>query len=56
MKEVENISYAFVVGSLMHTCVCIRPNIEYVVGMLGRYQNNLGIKRWMAAKNIIRYL
>ena len=31
------ISYSLVVGSLMYVQVCTRPNIAFVVGMLGRY-------------------
>ena len=26
------------------------------MGLLGRYQNNLGIKHWKAAKRVLRYL
>ena len=31
------IPYSLVVGSLMYVQVCTRPNIAFVVGMLGRY-------------------
>jgi hypothetical protein len=30
-----NISYTFIVKSLMHAQVCPRPDIAFVVGMLG---------------------
>lgn len=33
-----NICYACAVKSLMNAQVCTRPDIEFVVGMLGRYQ------------------
>jgi hypothetical protein len=39
-KEMESIPYAYVVGSLMHAQICLRPDIAYAVGMLGRYQSN----------------
>ena len=45
----ENIMYASAVGSLMYAKVCTRPNNAYAVGMLGRYQNNLGLYHWKAA-------
>ncbi|KAL6316492.1 hypothetical protein AAG906_018195 [Vitis piasezkii] len=55
-KEMENISYASVVGSLMYAQVCTCPNIAYVVGMLGRYLSNPGMIHWKAAKRVMRYL
>nr|CAN74256.1 hypothetical protein VITISV_039609 [Vitis vinifera] len=37
-KEMKNIPYASTVGSLMYAQVCIRSDISYVVGMLGRHE------------------
>ena len=34
-EQMKNIPYASVVGSLMYAQVCTRPNIAYVVGVLG---------------------
>ncbi|KAK6146010.1 hypothetical protein DH2020_019879 [Rehmannia glutinosa] len=42
------------VGSLMYGQTCTRPDIIFVVGMLGRYQYNLD--HWKAAKKVLRYL
>ena len=39
----EAIPYASVVGSLMYSQICTRPDISFAVGMLGRYQSNLGL-------------
>ena len=36
-EQMKNIPYASVVGSLMYAQVCTRPDIAFVVGMLGRY-------------------
>ena len=55
-KDMESIPYASVVGSLMYLQTCTRPDISYVVGMLGRYQSNPGIDHWKAAKKVLRYL
>ena len=52
----ESIPYAYVVGSLMYLQTCTRPDISFVVGMLGRYQSNPGIDHWKAAKKVMRYL
>ena len=52
----ERITYASSVGSLMYAQTCTRPDIGFVVGMLGRYQSNPRMDHWKAAKKVIRYL
>ena len=52
----ENIPYAFVVCNLMYLQTCTKPDISFVVGMLGRYQSNSGIDHWKAANKVLRYL
>ncbi|RVW84555.1 Retrovirus-related Pol polyprotein from transposon TNT 1-94 [Vitis vinifera] len=39
-KDMERFPYASAVGSLMYAQVCTRPDIAYIVGMLGRYLSN----------------
>jgi Reverse transcriptase (RNA-dependent DNA polymerase) len=41
-SEMKNIPYASVVGSLMYAQTGTRPDISFVVGMLGRFQSNQG--------------
>ena len=36
--------------------MCTRLDIAYAIGVLGRYQSNLGIDHWKAAKKVMRYL
>jgi len=55
-KEMDNISYASLVGSLMYAQTCIKLNISFAIGMLGRYQSNFGLFHWRVAKKILRYL
>ena len=55
-EQMKNILYAFAVGSLMYAQVCTRPDIAFVVRMLGRYQSNPGLDHWKAAKKVMRYL
>ena len=55
-KEMQKIPYASVVGSLMYAQVCTRPDIAFIVGVLGRYLNNPGMQHWKAAKRVMRYL
>eukprot|EP00253_Pinus_taeda_P005872 PITA_05872 len=39
-EQMKNIPYTSVVRSLMYAQVCTRPDIAFVVGMLGRYQSD----------------
>ncbi|XP_040872116.1 secreted RxLR effector protein 161-like [Glycine max] len=55
-KQMENIPYASIVGSLMYAQTCTRPDISFAVGMLGRYQSNPVLDHWKAAKKVLRYL
>ncbi|RVW94614.1 Retrovirus-related Pol polyprotein from transposon TNT 1-94 [Vitis vinifera] len=55
-EQMKNIPYASAVESLMYAQVYTRPDIAFVVGMLGRYQSNPGMDHWKAAKKMMRYL
>ena len=55
-EHMKNIPYASVVGSLMYAWVCTRPDIAFVVRVLGRYQSNPGLDHWRATKKVMRYL
>ncbi|KAM1106675.1 hypothetical protein ACFX2B_003487 [Malus domestica] len=48
--------YASLVGSLMYATICTRPDIAFIVGMLGRFQANPGEAHWISTKNVLRYL
>ena len=55
-EQMKNVPYASAVKILMYAQVYTRPDIAFVVGMLGRYQSNPGIDHWRAAKKVMRYL
>ncbi|WKA03349.1 hypothetical protein VitviT2T_021464 [Vitis vinifera] len=55
-EQMKKIPYASAVGSLMYAQTCTRPDISFVVGMLGRYQSDPGFEHWKAAKKVMRYL
>jgi hypothetical protein len=38
IDQMKSVPYASAVGSLMYAQVCTRPNLAFVIGMLGRYQ------------------
>ena len=52
IEEMQKIPYTSAVGSLMYPQVCTRPNIAFIVGMLGRYMSNPGVNHWKAAKRV----
>ena len=52
----ENVPYAQVVGCLMYAMTSTRPDICHAIGLISRYQFNLGKVYWQAIKIIFRYL
>ena len=55
-KQIKNIQYASTVGSIMYAHVCTILDIAFAIGMLGRYQSNLGMDQLRAVKKVLRYL
>ncbi|KAL4283434.1 hypothetical protein GQ457_16G021540 [Hibiscus cannabinus] len=56
IQEMKKVPYTSAIGSLMYAQVCTRPDIAYIVGVLGRYSSNPGMDHWIAAKRVMRYL
>jgi hypothetical protein len=52
----ESVPYAQAMGSLMHGMTSIRPDICHAVGLVSRYQSNLGKAHWQVVKRKFRYL
>jgi len=46
----QKIPYASAVRSLMYAPVCTRPDIAYIVGVLGIYLSNPRMDHWKTAK------
>ena len=55
-NAMKTIPYASSIGSLMYAQVCTRPDIAFIVNVLGRYLSNLGRDHWVTAKKVTRYL
>ncbi|RDX71795.1 hypothetical protein CR513_48800, partial [Mucuna pruriens] len=53
-NEMQKILYALIVGSLMYDQVCTRPDIAFVVGVLGWYLSDPGMQHWKAVKRVMR--
>ena len=50
------VPYASAVGSLQYAQVCTHPDLAFVTGILGRYQNNPGQTHWIMVKKALRYV
>lgn len=51
----KTIPYASIVGSIMYAKICVRLNINFVVGILDRYESNPGLDHSKTAKKVLRY-
>ncbi|GJT18975.1 retrovirus-related pol polyprotein from transposon TNT 1-94 [Tanacetum coccineum] len=56
VKHMQNVPYAFVVGSIMYAVRCTRPDAAFVQNITSRFQQNHGESHWTAVKNILKYL
>ncbi|XP_042038258.1 secreted RxLR effector protein 161-like [Salvia splendens] len=55
-REMDKIPYANIVGSIMYTMVCTRPDISQGISVVSRYMADPGLEHWHALKWILRYL
>lgn len=56
LVEMKRKPFVSGLGNLMYAQVCTRPDIAFIVGVLGRYQSNHGNGQWISAKKVMRYL
>ena len=54
--HMRRVPYASIVGSLMYAMLCTRSDIYYTVGVVSKFQSNLGPDHWIAVKHILKYL
>ena len=52
----KTVSYASAVCSLMYVMLCTGLDICYSVGIVSRYQSNLGREHRTVVKHILKYL
>ena len=48
--------YESAIWSLMYVEVCTRPNISFIMGVLGRYLSNPSMDHWTTTKRVTHYL
>jgi hypothetical protein len=56
IDQMKSVPYISAVESLMYAQVCTRPDLAFVIGMLGRYQKSPGISHWNGIKKVLRYI
>ncbi len=55
-EKMARIPYVSAIGSLMYAMFYTRLDIAYAVSLTRMFQSNLGLKYWIAVKNILKYL
>ena len=55
-EHMSRISYASVVRSIMYAITCTRLDVTYSLGVVSRYQSDLGKNHWKVMKTILKYL
>ena len=55
-EDMRHVPYASAVGSLMYAMLYTRPDICYAVGVVSRFQSNLGPDHLITVKHILKYL
>ncbi|XP_042035235.1 secreted RxLR effector protein 161-like [Salvia splendens] len=52
----DRIPYASIIGSIMYTMVCTRPDLAHAKSVVSRFMADPGIEHWHALKWLMRYL
>jgi hypothetical protein len=53
LDQIKVVSYASTVRSLQYTQVCMRSELAFVIGLLGRFQSNPGIEHCKLVKKVL---
>ena len=56
IEYMRTVPYREAVGSLMYLMCGTRPDLCYVVGLLGQFSSNPGRAHWQAVKRVLRYV
>ncbi|GJU05971.1 zinc finger, CCHC-type containing protein [Tanacetum coccineum] len=55
-QAVSQLEYSRVIGCLIYTMTCRRPDIAFAIGKLSRYTSNPGTQHWQASQRVLKYL
>ncbi|KAI0923982.1 hypothetical protein AcV5_010529 [Taiwanofungus camphoratus] len=56
IEFMHNVPYLSAVGALMYLAITTRPDIQFAVSFLARFNSNPGPAHWNAVKHVFRYL
>lgn len=56
LEKMAFVCHASVIGSLMYAMMYIRLDICYVIGLISKFQSNLGLVHWKEVKSILSIL
>ena len=52
----DKIPYSNIVGSIMYTMICTRPDLSHAISVASRFMANPGMEHWQALKWILIYM
>lgn len=55
-QQMMEIPYANIVGSIMYSMVCSRPDLAYALSIVSRFISNSRITHWHVVKGLMRYI
>ena len=55
-SEMQQIPYSNIVGSIMYSMICTRPDLAHAISVTSRYMKEYGREHWLALKWIMRYI
>jgi hypothetical protein len=55
-ERMKDIPYSSTLGSLMYAMLFTRPDLSHTIGILSRYQKNLGEEHWKQLKYVLCYV
>lgn len=55
-EEMANVPYQEAMGSILFAAQVSRPDIQFAVSCVSRFNNNPGKAQWLAVKRMLRYL
>ena len=55
-EELGKIPYASIIGSVMYTMLCTRPDLAQAISVTSRFMSDHGREHWVALKWLLRFL
>ncbi|XP_042019082.1 secreted RxLR effector protein 161-like [Salvia splendens] len=55
-RELSKIPYANIIGSIMYSMLCTRPDLAQAISVTSRFMSDHGREHWIALKWLLRYL